>query len=194
MTKIIDSFSEFRAWIDVKIAQFVGTGLWAEEACYEIIKETRANLQFYCPDKLDLIPDLDEHYDISDEQLRALRTLVIDKLQYLKDVIAEELTSKPETNPIRSDGPFPPDGFRWQGKEFRGLSPLPWRLVDYLWLRPEQCAHFNELAEPVWQDHEVIIDSNNFGSPRRDANKWLKANKLPFTLASKSNRAFLKKI
>ena len=99
----------------------------------------------------------------------------------------------PEPNSSPPDGPLPPDGFRWKGKEFRGLAPQPWRLIDFLWQQKGQQAEFAQLAEPVWRDRAEAVDSKNFGSTRRDANRWLKSHDLPFKVESKSDTAFLKK-
>jgi hypothetical protein len=102
VTNYIDSLSEFRAWIVLKISEFVGTGLRAEECLIEVLGDTRAHIQLYCPDKLDMIPDLNEQRDMTDEQLRALRTLVIDKLQALRDAISSDQQSQNDDQGLRT--------------------------------------------------------------------------------------------
>ena len=96
------------------------------------------------------------------------------------------------------DGPIQPFGFRWRGEEFEGLPPLPWRLINHLWQQEERSASFDELGKPVWDDQEAPFEpdfsGNRFGPVRRDANKWLKENNLPFKVTSKGRKASFKKI
>jgi hypothetical protein len=89
------------------------------------------------------------------------------------------------------DGPFDPYGFRWDGQEYHGLAQIPWRLLAFLWRQEKRSARFDELAEPVWQDRTEAVDSRNFGSSRRDVNRWLKSKSIPLRVRSKSNIAFL---
>lgn len=106
----------------------------------------------------------------------------------------EQIRASLKRDAPNRDGPFAPNGFRWEGKEFQGLQPLPWRVVNYLWSKkPDHSAPFHQLAEPVWNDRNVIVDSGTFRSARK-GNSWLKRNGIPFEIASEANVAFLKKV
>lgn len=88
----------------------------------------------------------------------------------------------------KPDGPFPPTGFRYKGREGRDCRPLPWRLIDYLWSQRDRSASFNELAEPVWGDKGRLIDPNMLGSARREANKFFRKHGFPFIIKKARNQ------
>lgn len=90
-----------------------------------------------------------------------------------------------------ADGPFPPDGFRFAGKETRVSRPKVWRLIRHLWEADNGTAEFSDLGEPVWQDHECTVDQGNLGSLRRDANHFFERNGWPFRVTLKNGYATL---
>ena len=92
------------------------------------------------------------------------------------DCVIQESGAKPPVG----DGPIAPDGFRWNGKEYRGLSKKPFFALRFLWDLPCRCAEFPDLAEPVWQDHEFTPDRSNAGTIRRELNKFFEDNHLPW--------------
>jgi hypothetical protein len=85
-------------------------------------------------------------------------------------------------------GSFPPDGFEWDGKKCRGLTGVPWRLVDFLWHKRDRTARFEDLAEPVWRDAEEFITRDMVGSARSDANAFFSRNALPIRLTIKNKQ------
>lgn len=90
---------------------------------------------------------------------------------------------------VVADGPFLPDGFRFEGNEYRGCPPKAWGVINYLWNRPGRCATFGDLSDPVWGGDPV--DEGNFGSARSDANGFFKKNHVPYIVRGKNSAAEL---
>ena len=149
-----------------------------------------------CPGNLiDLcnVVGIDPHGSDFEELISAVRVyLTRERIQeqIRASINSENGTEKSEQ---KKDGPFPPDGFRWKGQEYLGLTPLPSRLLGFLWQQPNLSARFEDLAEPVWRDRNRGINSNMVGSCRRDANKFLESNDIPFLVGTEAGFAFLKK-
>lgn len=80
------------------------------------------------------------------------------------------------------DGPIPPNAFRWQGEEYYGLSRKPWLLVAHMWPRKNKSSDDQALvASGIWDDlRDVTKDS--VGSVRRDANRFFRENRLPWSV------------
>lgn len=79
-------------------------------------------------------------------------------------------------------GPIRPGVFEWNGIEYPGLQSIPWLLVSYLWQQPQRRALWSSLAEPVWRDHGIEVDEDNFGSARKCANKFFERGAMPFRI------------
>ncbi|HKI35268.1 MAG TPA: helix-turn-helix domain-containing protein [Gemmataceae bacterium] len=60
-----------------------------------------------------------------------------------------------------TDGPVPPNKFRWRGNVCERLSPLQYRLLAYLWDggRRRGCVGFEELLEHVWEGKDTLRTS-----------------------------------
>ncbi len=93
--------------------------------------------------------------------------------------------------PDQTAGPFPPDGFRFDGVEGHVRRPKVWKLINYLWHARGQTAVFADLAEPVWGDREEFVGENNVSSLRRDANHFFEENGWPFKVQLKNGYASL---
>jgi hypothetical protein len=74
-------------------------------------------------------------------------------LQFLDETIA--------TFDVFGNGPVPPDGFRWQGRECQGLGHLPYLLLDYLWDQGGRLksATFEDVCERVWGSNDVQAET-----------------------------------
>jgi hypothetical protein len=70
-----------------------------------------------------------------------------------------------------SDGPVPPKGFYWKGTLHEGIQPLPWKLIECLWKRPDKKCEENTLIEEVWGG--VEIGDNAIKQAIKRANKFL---------------------
>jgi hypothetical protein len=82
----------------------------------------------------------------------------------------------------QKDGPIA-GGFRFEGRPIQGkLSGMAWKLVNYLWQCPNREATFDDLAEKVWDDSQRDGEEakGKFRSPQSTANKFFKANGIPF--------------
>ena len=93
------------------------------------------------------------------------------------DVAAE--TASP--NGKKPDGPFGTSGFRWHTREKTGLRPDSFQLVSHLWNAIDRTSTWDDLAEPVFDEHEGdYVTSDRLGSVRRDANKFFQTKGFPF--------------
>lgn len=87
------------------------------------------------------------------------------------------------TQEALTDGPVPPNRFRF-GKETVAISrPLAWKLVHFLWHARYRTCNFADVAEPVWNDHAAKVDKNMVRSVQRDANNVFKAQEWPFRIS-----------
>jgi hypothetical protein len=84
------------------------------------------------------------------------------------------------------DGPFPPTNFRHNGVSYTISRPAVWRLINALWNAANRTLAFDELAEPVWEDREYDVGTNNVGSLRRDGNRFFKSNGIPLEIVVKN--------
>ncbi len=81
----------------------------------------------------------------------------------------------------KPDGPIGTSGFRWQKKEKTGLRPDSFQLVSHLWKAIDRTSTWDDLAEPVFDEHEGdYVTSNRLGSVRRDANQFFQTHGFPF--------------
>jgi hypothetical protein len=128
---------------------------------------------------------------------RARRGLSIDwaklaRWNLLSD-IREGLDELPRPNgkkpkePPTGDGPFPPDGFRYGGREERIDRYKVWKLVNYLWTCRNRTSAFEDLAQPVWGEKETIVGKDQVGSLRRDANHFFEEKAWPFRVQIKND-------
>ncbi len=95
----------------------------------------------------------------------------------------ETIERKSETEPPRQkpDGPIGKSGFRWHEKEKTGLRPDAFQLVSHLWKAIDRTSTWDDLAEPVFDEHEGdYVTSDRLGSVRRDANNFFQNNGFPF--------------
>lgn len=70
------------------------------------------------------------------------------------------------------DGPFGGDGFRWNGKEYRGLTPRAWKLLNCVWPTRDRSCGFDAASEAVYGDD--IGPEDPLAGPRKDANAFFK--------------------
>ena len=90
-----------------------------------------------------------------------------------------------------ADGPHPPDGFSWDGTNHGRLPPIPWRLVNFLWHARDRTAEFDELADPVWRDHNQLVLKDAVGSARSKANQFFRRHGIPLRITTKNQHAQL---
>lgn len=84
------------------------------------------------------------------------------------------------------DGPLPPNGFAWKGIRHTGLPLKPWRLVRHLWGLPNRACDFEDLAEPVWDDHELPPGLGQVSSARSTVNAFFEKNAIPIRVRIKN--------
>jgi len=101
--------------------------------------------------------------------------------------------AEPEEDEPPANGPFSPDGFAWDGRKHTGLTPIPWRLVDYLWPAKNRTAHFYDLAVPVWREAGAVVTADRVGSARREANTFFARHTLPWRVSISGESVTLKK-
>ena len=90
-----------------------------------------------------------------------------------------------------NDGPFPPDGFSFDGKVGRIKRASAWKLVSFLWSRRNRRASFDSLAEPVWGNSGHDISYMAISSIKKAANRFFRENEFPFMVRMKSEEVFL---
>lgn len=92
------------------------------------------------------------------------------------------------------DGPEPPDGFNHQGQTYRGLATKPFLAVSFLWGRRNKSARSDELAGPVWQDHEHELDPDRVAIQglRREINRFFRKNRIPWHAMVKADHLCLR--
>ncbi len=89
------------------------------------------------------------------------------------------------------DGPQDPHLFNWNGKSTE-LAPIPWKVANYLWSKPNRTADRLELYEEVWKDSDNA--DGGLRAARTKFNKlMLKAN-IPWEISLVSNLASLRNI
>jgi len=132
------------------------------------------------------------HSRLDQELVRAANLPVVAAIPS-SDSSGPSATPEGQEVPEPRRGPVPPDGFEWDGVKRRGLTGVPWRLVDFLWSKRGHVAAFDDLAGPVWQDAEGFVTSDMAGSARSDANRFFTKNALPIKLTIK-NKTFIELI
>ena len=95
---------------------------------------------------------------------------------------------------VNSNGPVAPSWFWWNGCRFRVRQPLIWRLLDHLWRTTTRSAEFEELAEPVWQDHAALMGEAATNSARTKARKFFRQHDIPLTVRVIDRRFVLEEI
>jgi hypothetical protein len=96
---------------------------------------------------------------------------IIAPLRRLASVLSAGSNGAPPNGTIPSaDGPCGTDGFKFGGTEKSGMPPTAWRLVKFLWDKPDRSADFSDLADPVFGDREEYVTADRVGSARREAN------------------------
>lgn len=155
-----------------------------------------------------LLSELRERIDVEHVKARALPRGAVHATEAEKPRRGKQEESGPaETPTLPIDGPTDPDGpcglreFRYQGRVYPNrpgdpeLKPTAWRLVNCLWDAKDQTADFDELAEPVWDDHDGTVTTDRVAAARREANHFFKAHCLPFRItvaAGKTRRVSLR--
>lgn len=94
-----------------------------------------------------------------------------------------------DTAPTGADGPFGFDGFRWRGKEHRGLQLKVWLLIDWLWRQPDRSGSTDDANIAVYGD-----DESDYGlvSCRTHANKYFLRNRIPLRVRIRDKRIVLR--
>jgi hypothetical protein len=92
------------------------------------------------------------------------------------------------------DGPAGLDGFRFNGKVLRPLTPKPFLLLRHLWTSKDHTATFEELAGPVFDDHAIIPDKSNVGTHRSALNAFFKRHKVPFQVVISGRMVSLRRL
>ncbi len=87
--------------------------------------------------------------------------------------------------PTGEDGPVEPDGVRWHGVVYRGLSRKPFLAIRYLWEQQDRTALAYDLAEPVWGDVEVDVPDNGCQGLRRQTNAFFRKHGIPLHVVTK---------
>ncbi len=89
---------------------------------------------------------------------------------------------------IQPDGPVD-NGFRWCGKQYLGLSGIPWKLLNYLWQNRGSRLSFEDLAAPVWGDSALgsADIKERFRSPQSQVNAFFRDHALPFKVSSRDS-------
>ena len=91
----------------------------------------------------------------------------------------------------QQDGPIPPDTFSFDGIAYSLRSPLVWRLLHHVWSKPGRQASVDSLAKAVWGDATHSVSYLAVASLRRNANRFFKANKLPFMMRTSQETVYV---
>jgi hypothetical protein len=101
--------------------------------------------------------------------------------------VFKRLIDRPLYMPYNMEnGPIDPDGFSWDGKQYHGLAKKPFLAIRYIWNQPNRSAIINDLAEPIWEDHEISPYENMVGGVRREINKFFRDNEIPLSATVKN--------
>ena len=85
--------------------------------------------------------------------------------------------------PHGSDGPIPPNAFRWQGTVFEKCPPTSWKLLNYCWDSPNHCGGFDGMAEAVWGDSEYVFAGDPIRQAATKLTKFFKDHGIPLRCA-----------
>lgn len=123
-------------------------------------------------------------------------------LQYV-EALKSDLAPKTEHNETdeglantpEPDGPMKPDTFCWQGEIYRGLQPIPWRLVSELWYAQNKTYDFDELATEVWEvTSAASVADNAMRSAKNKATAFFRQHKIPFRVQTKGRYVSLVRV
>lgn len=87
------------------------------------------------------------------------------------------------------DGPCAPYTWRKNGvalTQFK-MPPTAWLLVEYLWRKKEQWVTVDELAEPVFGDHEAYVDAIKLQNHTTRANNFFRKTQLNWSVTTQSS-------
>lgn len=88
-------------------------------------------------------------------------------------------------------GPFPPNSFSYDGRCVVCKQRRVWKMLSFLWSKPNRRAHVDLLAEPIWEDKNHDISYMAIASLRRAANKFFRENGLPFMVRTKDQVVYI---
>ena len=116
-------------------------------------------------------------------------------IRYLQ-LMAKELGIKSVSGQYKEDGPCHLYTWRHNGRKLdeQKLEPTTWRLLNHLWHAHERTAFLIDLAEPVFQDHELIPDKDQVGTQRSKANNFFKAEGILLKVKIKDDKVLLQKL
>lgn len=88
---------------------------------------------------------------------------------------------------IEPDGPVPPNTWRQDGSEHRGLPNTAYLLVKLLWDSPEKTATIEKIAESVFGDCEAFVEVSKMRDHASFANKFFRQHSLPHSVRVSDN-------
>lgn len=100
---------------------------------------------------------------------------------------AKHTADRTAPSPPEQDGPIPDDGFRWQGKDYRGITVKPWLALDAVWNAKDQALDYDDFADPVLRDCRKDVTESMVNSWQRGLNRFFRTNSLPFKLSTSRN-------
>lgn len=113
-------------------------------------------------------------------------------LSFVRDTAASNRSSPPEATPVGEsladgsataaiqDGVFGIDGFRFQGCEYRGLTPRAWKLLNAVWPSTDHCCSFEDAYAAIYGDD--IGPEEPLAGPRKDANAFFRKHAIPLVV------------
>jgi len=90
------------------------------------------------------------------------------------------------------DGPV--EGYRWchNGDVTCGaMQPKAWKMANFLWTKRSHTAYFDDLAQPVYEEHSHPITESAIGSLRKQANSFFAMHSIPLLVSIKQGTVSL---
>lgn len=95
----------------------------------------------------------------SDEAGRRARIIVawsiIERVRRKVDALQDAPAPSAAPTAPPADGPMRPSFFCYEGKRY-DLAPNAWRIVSYLWTKPERSAMETDLIEHLWGHDDAV--------------------------------------
>lgn len=86
------------------------------------------------------------------------------------------------------DGPVPPNRWRRDGVVTeKGMTPLSWKLVTFLWSRRNRSGTIEECADAVFGEDRRTVDKIRIGSHRKNANNFFRENRINWEVKTKGD-------
>ena len=104
--------------------------------------------------------------------------------QRMESYSCDLLAIRPKLGAVYENGPVPIRSWRQDGKLLGGWLPKAWNLVNFLYTKKDRTASYDETAEPVFGDREIVVTSELIGSHRRNANNWFLEHNIPLEVTA----------